>query len=470
MATAHLKATAYSRSNNSYVTVTNPTNMYDPVSDTSNYATLQGRTRNSSTAYYCFINGFSFSDLPAGANVSAFSVKIRCYRNSTQRTGTNYYLRLCSSAAWNTAITGTTTSTNVGTTSDVITIPTGNLTWSQITNYGSGFSIAVPLAGTSGSTAPQIYVYGAEIEVTYSAETVHVTGVSLDKNSDTVAEFSTTQLTATVSPNNATDKSVTWSSSNTAVATVDSTGLVTGVSAGSATITVTTTDGGYTATCAVTVTAVPKVDYKLTNTMQPGKEYIIATGNSGSVYMLSKNAGSAQQLVGVSATVENSIISIPRTVAANVVFECGLTDQNNQNTTHLKNGNQYLRANNANGLHMSATDDRWWHLRDGKFWLWTSSSDDGYTDTSSNYKYYLQYTNGGIFTAGHVTSPSIEDSTLPEIYLFVKYEGADDTLYAKISGSWVEIRTAYKKINGAWVEQQDLTSLFNNIDNFRKGD
>ena len=60
-------------------------------------------------------------------------------------------------------------------------------------------------------------------------------------------------MTASVSPANATNKAVTWSSSNTGVATVSSSGLVTPISSGTATITATTSDGGFTAACAVTV-------------------------------------------------------------------------------------------------------------------------------------------------------------------------------------------------------------------------
>ncbi|MDE6440960.1 MAG: Ig-like domain-containing protein, partial [Bacteroidales bacterium] len=83
-----------------------------------------------------------------------------------------------------------------------------------------------------------------------------VTGVTLDK---TAAELTVggeaLQLTATVAPADATDKTVAWTSSNEAVATVSASGLVTAVAAGEADITVTTKDGGFTAVCKVTVKA-----------------------------------------------------------------------------------------------------------------------------------------------------------------------------------------------------------------------
>ena len=92
-----------------------------------------------------------------------------------------------------------------------------------------------------------------------SAATIAVTGITVSPTSATKVAGTTQQLTATITPSNATNKSVSWSSSNTAVATVNSSGLVTAVAAGSATITVTTTDQGKTATCAFTVTAAPIV-------------------------------------------------------------------------------------------------------------------------------------------------------------------------------------------------------------------
>lgn len=95
-------------------------------------------------------------------------------------------------------------------------------------------------------------------DLEYSAPAaVAVESVNLDKSGVEVEEGQSTTLVATINPSNATNKNVTWESSNDAIATVVD-GLVTGVSAGTATITVTTEDGGKTATCSVTVSAPTK--------------------------------------------------------------------------------------------------------------------------------------------------------------------------------------------------------------------
>lgn len=84
-------------------------------------------------------------------------------------------------------------------------------------------------------------------------EQVAVTGVTLSDEAVTLKKGGEKTLTATVAPDNATNKEVTWSSDKTAVATVDQKGKVKAVAAGTAVITVKTKDGNFTDTCTVTV-------------------------------------------------------------------------------------------------------------------------------------------------------------------------------------------------------------------------
>lgn len=89
-----------------------------------------------------------------------------------------------------------------------------------------------------------------------------VTGVTLDQATLDMKAGDSKVLTATVTPEYAADKTVTWSSSDAAVAAVDADGKVTAVAAGQATVTVTTTDGGKTAACAVTVSEdIPQIKF-----------------------------------------------------------------------------------------------------------------------------------------------------------------------------------------------------------------
>lgn len=86
-------------------------------------------------------------------------------------------------------------------------------------------------------------------------DTIPVLGVTLDKQTMNLTAGSTGSLTATINPADAANKSLTWTSDNTAVATVNENGVVTAVAEGTAKITVKTADGEKTAVCTVTVTA-----------------------------------------------------------------------------------------------------------------------------------------------------------------------------------------------------------------------
>lgn len=110
------------------------------------------------------------------------------------------------------------------------------------------------------------------ITASEAPEIVAVTGVKLDQTTLTLDAGDSAQLTATVSPGNATNKSVTWSANSSNVSV--SGGKVTAKTAGSAVVTVTTADGGYTAQCNVTVNASTAVDHtELTSLSLDGNCY-----------------------------------------------------------------------------------------------------------------------------------------------------------------------------------------------------
>lgn len=103
-------------------------------------------------------------------------------------------------------------------------------------------------------------------------ETVAVSSVSLDKTTLTLARQESYTLKATVNPSDATNKKVSWKSSDEKIATVDADGKVTAVAVGKATITVTTEDGNKTATCEVTVSFATGIEELIANSRIYGRD------------------------------------------------------------------------------------------------------------------------------------------------------------------------------------------------------
>ena len=163
------------------------------------------------------------------------------------------------------------------------------------------------LFGTAGTWTIKVTsntdanVYGV-VEITVNA--IPVTGISVTGASATVEEESQLQLTASVTPNNATVQTVTWSSNHESIATVNTNGLVTGVSEGEARITATATDGsavyGY---IDITVTAKPQQS-EFDAEMTPGTNALSCTvdGNEGVKVATGKASGDMTITVGAGAT------------------------------------------------------------------------------------------------------------------------------------------------------------------------
>ena len=132
-----------------------------------------------------------------------------------------------------------------------------SLTWKsdneQVATVDANGKVTAVGVGTATITATAADGSGKTATCTVTVTPPPVTGVTLDQTSLTLTEGETGTLIATVTPDNAADKTVTWTSSDESVATVDANGKVTAVAPGTATITVTTKEGSFTATCEVTV-------------------------------------------------------------------------------------------------------------------------------------------------------------------------------------------------------------------------
>ncbi|MBP5477446.1 MAG: InlB B-repeat-containing protein [Paludibacteraceae bacterium] len=196
---------------------------------------------------------------------------------------------------------------------------------------------------------------------------VAVTGVTVAPTSKSIVPDETFTITPTVSPAGASNKSVSWSSSATSYATVSS-GVVAGVAAGTATITCTTTDGGFTATCAVTVRGVTvQARDEDGNTIAAGGPG--APTRSGTTITAAANAGNyvfkewqVTNATAASTTTSPTTISNPTgavTVTAVYYKPITITYKANGSTfttqTYAYNGTLAFPASNPDGATYSCT-------------------------------------------------------------------------------------------------------------------
>ena len=135
-----------------------------------------------------------------------------------------------------------------------------------------------------------------ELVISSGPKTIYVTGVRLSKDASTLDFGEELTLFATISPKNATNTVVTWSSSNPQVASVDTNGIVTAKAVGNATVTVKTADGNYTASCSVevikTVKGISASGFKITYYLDEGfskPSTVTATFTDGSTENVASN-------------------------------------------------------------------------------------------------------------------------------------------------------------------------------------
>lgn len=152
-----IPSTYYLSSSN--LSISSASNMYANTDSTS-YATITN-TSKSTSSYYLYIRGFDFDTVPSNANVTGITIKLKAY-HSGGNTSTIY----CYDGTSQVSSAGSTTA--LGTSASVHTFTNTTISWDTLKGYGSDFGIRINCRRSKRNTTAHIYVYGAEIEVTYT--------------------------------------------------------------------------------------------------------------------------------------------------------------------------------------------------------------------------------------------------------------------------------------------------------------
>lgn len=424
MATIRLIPSTYAVSSTQYLSVSNASNMYANT-DSTTYATITN-TYASTSSRYLYLRGFNFSSIPNDAIINSFTVKIKGYESGLS-TSTSYAPRLANGTS---AISNTTATTNFGTSTKTITIPTGALTWSQIVNYGSNFTVMVYVRRSSKNTTGYFYCYGAEIEVNYTIPVYH--NVTITGNNVTP--------TGTQSILEGEDLKIRCSDTEKP----------------------TVTDNGVDVTSQVVQETDTGASYDVTNV---STTYGFAVNGSG--YYESNNQGHSSSAavcridfdVPVEATITFSVINY-----AESTYDYGLLsniDTSLSTSASADSSGVYWSGKNHNS---SSVQTVTYTMAAGEHYIYAKYFKDNYTDSGNDsFQFKVAITLNEPFTPGTYWVYTLSNVTTDHTVVFssgsvalpirVKNNGTWETatkVFVKQNGSWVQATKVLVKDNGTW--------------------
>lgn len=422
MATVKLTPSTYYLSSTSYLSVSNASNMYDDTSSDT-YATVTN-SRASTTSYYIYLRGFDFSQVPSDAIVSGFTVRLKA-RESGVSTSTSYKPYLANGT---TAING---SCDVITTTATTHEFTGiSADWDTIKSYGSSFGIRINCRRASRNTTSYMYIYGAEIEVTYTLPVYH-----------------------SVTINNSTSATVTASDTNPLEGT--------DVEIRASTISgLTVTDNGVDVTSQFVQRSETAESYTVVNVGDYGFDLNSSTG-----YYVSNNQGVSKTAalcrvdfhVPVAATITFSYINYAEQGYDFGVFgniDVALSDDYYAagSSGATITDSSYKLACNTSAHNTSSVQTLTYDMSAGDHSIWVKYSKDDASDANNDtLQFKVAITLDEPFTPGVYYGYDITNITADHV-IVVSSGGTTTALYVKQNGSWVQVSRAYKKVSGSWTQ------------------
>lgn len=451
MATKKLIPSSYGVSSTSYISVSDASNMYHDVSNTT-YATFYN-SRASTTTYYGYIRGFNFDDIPEEAVVSSIKIRIKGRESgAVTSAGTSYAICVVNGT---TAISGTYATTQFNTSEQTIEVP-WTASWNALKQYGDDLGIRVCVRRSSRNTAAYVYVYGAEIEVEYTVPDPAVVTSTLEGNgtidpSGATNTYEGAEYTLTITP---TDKSEEVHVTNNGVDVTDQ--LVAHGSEHTETFT---------------------PESATTSGIQSGSSYAqYAVGHSAespysstsNMYASSGSTGYAQYSFDFSSIPSNATIESievrchghreSSTISSSYVSQCALY----RSGTAISEAVDFP-STSASIITLTPTT------------LPTRSQLDDvvvrhyvgyYGGLVTGISFEVTYSTGSGLDHYTYTYTVSSDAT---IAVTIGGDTPKPQLSVKENGAWKNVVKAYKKVNGAWVEQSDVTTVFQNGTNYVKG-
>lgn len=427
MATIKLTPSTYYLSSSSYLSVSNASNMYANTSSET-YATVTN-SRASTTSYYIYLRGFDFDSIPEGAMVSGFTVRLKA-RESGVSTSTSYKPYLANGTS---AING---SCDAITTTAVTHEFTGvSADWDTIVGYGNNFGIRINCRRASRNTTSYMYIYGAEIEVTYTLPVYHSVTVS---NSS-----SATVTVSDANPLEGTDVEVRAST-------------VSGI---------TIKDNGVDVTSQFTQRSETAESYSVVNVGDYG-----FTLNSSTGYYVSNNKG-----ISKSAAVARVDFHVP--VAATITFtyinyaeqgydfgvfgniDVALSDDYYAAgySGATITDSSYKRACNTSTYNSSSAQTLTYDMSAGDHSIWVKYSKDDASDSNNDtLQFKVAITLDEPFTPGTYYGYDINDIAADHV-IVVTASSSGPVFYVKQGSTWVAVTKVYRKANGAWTEVNPST-------------
>lgn len=447
MATARLIPSTYYLSSTSYLSVSDAANMYaDTDSDT--YATVTN-SRTSTASYYIYLRGFDFDSIPDAAVVTGFRVLLKA-RESGVSTSSSYQPYLANGTS---AINGSCSA--ITTTASVHEFSGVSADWETIKGYGSNFGIRINCRRSSRNTTAYMYIYGAEIEVTYTVPdprtiTSALTGDGTISPSGSRTYYDGDEYELTITP---TDKTA------TVTATRDGADITDQLVAHGSEQTVSTAADDVTTSGVQSGTSY--AEYAVGHTAESPS----SSGSSSNMYASSGSTGYAEYSFDLSAIPSGAVIE-------SVEATCyGHRESSTIDSTHVSSVALYVNGS-------AVTDDVDFPSTSNDTIAVTAEGLTRAQLDSLTLRHFVGYYGGLVLgitlTVVYSTGSGLDHYTYTftvsgnSTIAVVIGSASGPELWFKPSGTWTKATKAWKKVGGSWV-QQDLDAAFDASKKYRYG-